>query len=321
MLLFCACLAGQPDGRVVRNLVVTPTGEGQDVTIRIRNEYSSPATAWILQCETPQGGSRYYRHDQDLSLQTAPIAPGKEIEFKFPTPPPQMRQQMADNGTCADFHSIGAVFADGTVSGDLRWINAVVADRREAFQDIAKATGILKDAIPSGTDTEAVIQQLTDWLKGLTPSGMPTKPLATRGPSWGYTSRGTEPPRMRLSRSPVPAAALWLVSTQEMKLPDAVKALSEWSDRLAKLPGVTETGAPSPARMLTSGPFTPPSAPDLVGKPAPAFTLKDVDGREIAWRACAANPSFWTSGPRGASPVANRCLISSRCTIGSRRKA
>src|SRR5579872_4646772 len=122
MFVFCACLAGQPGGPAIRNLAVTITGEGGDQTIHIRNEYSSPATAWILQCETPQGGSRYYWNDQELSFQTTPLAPDQQIEFKFPSPPPQMRQQMADNGTCADFHAIAAVFADGTVSGDLSWI-------------------------------------------------------------------------------------------------------------------------------------------------------------------------------------------------------
>jgi hypothetical protein len=150
VFVLCACLAGQPGPRVVRNLAVTVTGEGEEQTIHIRSEYSSPATAWILQCETPQGGSRYYWSDQELSLQTAPIAPGQEIAFKFPQAPPLMRQQMANNGTCADFHSIAAVFNDGTVSGDLEWINGVIADRRQAYQDIAKATEILKTQLPRG---------------------------------------------------------------------------------------------------------------------------------------------------------------------------
>jgi hypothetical protein len=117
-----------------------------------------------------------------------------------------MRQQMANNGTCADFHSIAAVFNDGTVSGDLEWINGVIADRRQAYQDIAKATEILKTAIAKGSETPGVIQELTDWRKSEAPAGMNARPSATHGPSWGYQSRGTAPPKMRMSRSPVPGA-------------------------------------------------------------------------------------------------------------------
>jgi peroxiredoxin len=300
MFVFCVCLAGQPGGRVIRNLAVTPTGEGKDETIHLRNEYSSPATAWILQCETPQGGSRHYWNDQELSFETKPIAPGQEIEFTFPSSPPRMTQQLADNGTCTDFHAIAAVFADGTVSGDLSWINAVVADRRQAYREIAKATDILNTAISNGTDTPAVMQQLTDWGKSEMPAGMPARPLATHGPSWGFQSRGTAPPPMRIFRSPVPGAALWLIDTQAMKLPDAVKALAEWSNRLAKLPPAAETGAPSPApnRLLTGRPFTPLSEAELVGKPAPEFTLKDIAGREITLASLRGKPvllDFWAT--------------------------
>ncbi len=300
LFVLCACLAGQSGPREVRNLAVTVTGEAEEQTIHVRNEYSSPATAWILQCETPQGGSRHYWNDQELSFQTAPIAPGQETAFKFPQMAPPMRQQMADNGTCSDFHAIAAVFSDGTVSGDFAWINGVVADRRQAYQDIAKATDILNTAISNGTDTAAVIQQLTDWQKSEVPAGMPARPSATRGPSWGFQSRGTAPPKMRFSRSPVPGVALWLVGTEAKKLPDAVKALTDWRDRLAKLAMASETGAPSPApnRAFPAGPFTPPSEPELLGKPAPEFTLKDVDGREITLASLRGKPvllDFWAT--------------------------
>src|SRR5262252_3520045 len=93
LFVLCGCLASQPLPRVMRNLGVAVTGEGEEQTIHVRNEYSSPATAWILQCETPQGGSRHYWNDQELSFQTAPISAGQEIAFKFPQFPPAMRQQ------------------------------------------------------------------------------------------------------------------------------------------------------------------------------------------------------------------------------------
>ena len=231
--VFCICLAGQPAPGVVRNLAVTVSGEGDEPTIRIRNEYSAPATAWIVQCGAPQGPSRHYWNDQELSFQSAPLAPGKETEFKF-RQTPAMGRQAADNGPCPDFRVAAAVFADGTVSGDLAWIDAIVADRRQAYQDIGKVTEMLNTAISKGADTPEVIQQLTELEKTVMPPGMPVRPSATSGVSWGSHSRGSAPPRMRVFRSPVPGAALWLVSTQAMKLPDAVKALTDWRGRLAK---------------------------------------------------------------------------------------
>jgi len=297
--IFCACLAAQP-ARPVRELAVTFNGDGDNEVIRVRNQYSSPATAWILQCETPTGGSRHYSNDQDLSFQTKPIAAGEEIEFKIPPRNPAMMQQTRDQSTCADFHAIAAVFADGTVSGDLRWIEAVVADRRQAYQDIAKATEILNTASTKGTDTADVVKQIADWQKSNAPAAMTPRPVATYGPNWGWQSNGTAPPRMRMFRSPVPGATLWLIETQAMKLPDAVKALSEWRDRLAKLAPVAETGSPSPAPMrnLMNGPFTPPADPELLGKPAPDFTLKDVDGGEVKLSALRGKPvllDFWAT--------------------------
>jgi peroxiredoxin len=300
LLMFSACLSAQSPAGVTRNLAVALSGKDTDLTIHIRNEYSSPATAWILQCETPQGGSRHYWNDQELSFESKPIAPGADMEFKFPSMPAMMKQRLTDNGSCEDFHLIAAAFADGTVTGNLAWIDAIVEDRRQAFQDIGKVTGMLNDAISQETDTPAVIQQLKDLGKTSTPAGMPTRASATSGPSWGNRSKGTSPPPMRPSRSPVPSAALWLVENQAMKLPDAVKALGEWSNRLAALSPVAETGEPSPAakRMLTAGPFTPPSETELLGKPAPNFTLSDVDSHEVklaSLRGKAVLLDFWAT--------------------------
>jgi peroxiredoxin len=283
LLVFPFCLSAQTPAGSTRNLAVTLSGKDADLTIHIRNEYSSPATAWILQCETPQGGSRHYWNDQELSFESKPIAPGGDIEFKFPSMPAMMKQRLAENGSCEDFHLIAAAFADGTVTGNLAWIDAIVDDRRQAFQDIAKVIGMLNEATSKQTDTPAVIQQLKDMGKTSTPTGMPARASATSGPSWGNRSKGIGPPPMRPWHSTVPGAALWLVEKQAMELPDAVKALAEWKDRLAKLSPVAETGDPSsaPKRMFPTGSFTPPSETELLGKPAPDFTLSDVDNHEL----------------------------------------
>ncbi len=91
---------------------------------------------------------------------------------------------------------------------------------------------------------------------------------------WGFQD-GTAPPKTLSFRSPVPAAALWLVDKKAMTLPDAAKALGDWRSRLAKLTPVTEGDAiPRALRRMFN-------QPELTGKPAPGFTVKDVDGRQV----------------------------------------
>jgi cytochrome c biogenesis protein CcmG/thiol:disulfide interchange protein DsbE len=49
---------------------------------------------------------------------------------------------------------------------------------------------------------------------------------------------------------------------------------------------------------LTTGPFTPPSEPELLGKRAPEFTLKDVEGRDITLASLHGKPvllDFWAT--------------------------
>ena len=50
LFVLCACLAGQPGAPVVRNLAVTITGEGEEQTIHIRNEYLS-----VIKTSLPNG--------------------------------------------------------------------------------------------------------------------------------------------------------------------------------------------------------------------------------------------------------------------------
>jgi peroxiredoxin len=288
LLLICACVPAQP----VRNLAVTVSGGEADLTIHLRNQYSSPATAWILQCLAPGGGSRYYWHDQELSFESKPVAPGEEIEFRLPTMPAPMRAQMAENGNCTDFRPIAAVFADGTVSGDFQWIEAVAGDRRQAMKDIAKAREILGKA-----KADAAVQELTEWGKSETPGGRAPRAIATNGVSWGRQSLGTAPPPMRMNRSPVPGAALWLLETQSMKPAEAAAALAEWSVRLQKVAAASDAPAPI-RRMMSGGPFTPRAEAELVGKPAPDFTLQDMDGREVSLSSLKGKPvllDFWAT--------------------------
>jgi thiol-disulfide isomerase/thioredoxin len=302
LVVICAGLRGQQAAKGTRELTVTRSGEGDAASIHLRNEYPAAATAWVLQCETQTGGSRHYWNDQDLSFQSKPIGAGEEIDFKMPQRPPAMMQRAgADTGNCEDFHVAAAVFADGTVTGDLRWINAIVADRRQTYQDIAKAKDILSAAISEGTEAKSVIDKLAEWRKSETPGMLPgAKPMPTHGPSFGWQSQGTAPPAMRMFRSPVPGAALWLVGTQGKSPADASKTLGEWRDRLAKLAPVTESGGPEPARprMLSGAPFTPPSDSEMVGKPAPEFAMRDVEGREYTLAGLKGKPvllDFWAT--------------------------
>lgn len=61
---FCACLSSQP-AREMRELAVTRASDAGTVIIHLRNEYSAPATAWILQSVMPAGGSRHYWNDEE----------------------------------------------------------------------------------------------------------------------------------------------------------------------------------------------------------------------------------------------------------------
>ncbi len=290
-LLFvsCAYLSGQP----ARDLSLTVTDVGGAKSYHLRNQYSSPATAWILMCETDKGGSRYHWDDQELGLEPKPIDPGKEIEFKIPPRPAMMVQQTGDSSTCDDFRLAAAIFADGTVTGDLRWISAVVSDRRKAYQDLAKASGILEDTVKAGTPPAEATQKLNAWRDG--ERGMPRRNSPSAGGSNGWSSRGTDPPRFSFLGPLAASATLWLIQDQQKSLPDAIKLLGEWRDRLAKLVPVTSAEGPFPSSPVTRL-QTPVPQPDLVGKPAPDFTLKDVDGHEVALKSLRGKfvlLSFW----------------------------
>ena len=133
--LWCAFLSGQPVTRDARELALTKSSDAGTTTFHLRNEYSAPATAWIVEChgETDPGiewTSQWHWSDQEIGLEGKPLEPGKETEFRLP---PRRAMPMMGGGesagNCENFRVIAAVFTDGTVSGDFKWINDIALDK------------------------------------------------------------------------------------------------------------------------------------------------------------------------------------------------
>jgi len=283
--------------RDARELSMTKTvNEAGGVTIRLRNEYSAPATAWIVECHKPASGgwaSQWHWSDTSLGLDPKPLDPGKETDFAVP--------KAMITRTCDDFHVIAAVFADGTVSGDRSWITAIVDERRRVYQDIAKAIDMLNKSVNDGADRSAVVKQFTEWRDAELPN--PGRVPKTYGETLGFNPQSPKPfiPTRPFARAAVPGLTVLLLQEQANAIPDAVKALQEWRERLGQIKLVTEAGGPtSPpeTRPRQQAQSARPADPDLIGKPAPDFTLKDLDGREIALkdlRGKAVLLNFWGS--------------------------
>jgi len=201
--------------------------------------------------------------------------------------------QLSAPGKCDDFHVVAAVFADGSVSGDFTWINAIVSERRMVYQDIAKAAEILNKAVADGTALSDVAKQLEEWQNRELPIVQRGKPSANYGLTNGARSQpmttgqpapDPTPPTRPFPHAAVPGATLWLLEDQKTSLTEAIAILSGWQKRLGLMKPVAEAGeTPAPLTRLLNGPLplTQP-APDLRGKPAPDFTLKDVDGTPLA---------------------------------------
>lgn len=297
ILLCCSCLHGEPVSRVMRELALSETADAGTTTIHLRNEYSSAATAWMLAChgEAVAGQewiSQWQWSDEELGLEGKPIEPGKSAEFKIS--PPRAMPGHENPKSCSNFKVMAAIFADGTVSGDYRWINAIAAERQRATRNITKATDMLRKALAESTDRSAVIEQVVTWRKEESPRFQPGKPAANYGRSTGWRSKKAAPgqtPVPDMSPPPaapnfgaaVPGVTLWLIQEKQKELPETIKLLSEWRERLD--PWKPAFGSDEPPRfpILRSGNLSPAGPePDLMNKPAPDFTLKDVDGRELA---------------------------------------
>jgi len=299
ILLGCTCIFGQGENRSIRELALTKTVDGGITIIHLLNEYSFAATAWIVECHSlneagTEWASQSRWDDEELGLEGKPLGAQKETEFRMPARPNVGGPQAAPKFFCENYQVIAAVFADGSVSGDLRWVNAIAADRRKTYQDIAKATDMLKKAESEGTERPKLIQQFVDWQTAEAGRARPGKPAPNHGVSSSWSSRTLSPGQQLpesnpmsglFARAAVPGATIWLLQEKEKKYSDAVQVLSEWRDRLGKFKPATETEAPSTISRMRTAPGTfsgPQPVADLVSKPAPEFTLKDVDGHEFA---------------------------------------
>ena len=291
--LCSALLSAQSVPRDARELALTKSTDAGTTTFHLRNNYSAPATAWIVECrvETNHGqavASQWYWSDQEIGFEGKPLTPGKEIEFRIPSIPPNLMKAGPTPAKCENFQVVAAVFTDGTVSGDLKWINAIVGDRQRAYQDITRATGLLTSAVSSNTDRATLVKQLSDWAET-------ESPLRARRPSPNYAvifgGRNQDLPAGRkpdVDRFPpgrmgaVPCVTIWLLQEKNSGLTEAIGALSEWRDRLGQLAAVTGPAQPAPAFALGNLRGRMPNDSEWVGKPAPDFTLKAVDGHELA---------------------------------------
>jgi peroxiredoxin len=245
---------------------------------------SDPGREWV---------SRWRWSETDFGLDPKPLDPGKETEVVIRTPMPIRNSKFGQQprGTCDNFHVIAAVFADGTVSGDLSWVNAIVNERRKVYQDIAKATEMLNKAVADKTDPSGVVKQFEEWWQDERPGRM--APAKTgygeaSGSSWQGAREGQPlvpkmPPRAGTSpRAAVPGVTLSLLQQEKTSLPDTIKMLAAWRERLGQIKAVTEAaGAASSADLPRRLRVALPPDPDLVGKPAPDFALKDVDSHQV----------------------------------------
>ncbi len=296
-ILGCTCVFAQPLKENARDLVLKQTVDAGVPIIHLRNVYSAAATAWVVGCQIASSGEgplKWHWTNQNLSLEGKPLGPGQETAFQI-TSLPIAVAPVTVKGSCDKFRLIAAVFADGTVTGDLKWISATVAEERRVYRDIAKATDLLKNSVAQGTDRPEVIQQLTDWQKAGLRDGMPQQPSPGSTMVSGLSSGA--PVRPSVSTL-VPGAALWLIQKQGKDNPESIKLLTEWQERIGpmgRMPEVRElpTGGGKQGKAIAPAPGS-----GMVGKAAPDFRLKDLDGHEIALkelRGKAVFMNFWAT--------------------------
>jgi len=133
--------------------------------LSITNKSGSPITAWVATSEllSPEGrriswgshamDSILFEHDQQIrSRDTHRVDLGDQAKVEFKA----------------------VIFSDGSSSGDPTWVDRIVKNRRQEYQDIATALKTLRAACQSGASAADVIQQLKDLQRqkyaGLRPS-------------------------------------------------------------------------------------------------------------------------------------------------------
>jgi len=279
LIVVSACLFAQPESSpAARELSMTKTvNEAGNTTIRLHNQYSAAATAWIVECYDA-AGSRWYWSDRYLSLDPKPLEPEKEIEFVIPKPVSAPNARFATPPRmCDNFHVIAAVFADGTVTGDLSWITAIVDERRSVYQNIAKAIDMLNQAAKDGTDQAGVVKQFVGWQNG----ELPGRARASKdyGDTFGWRSgdrQGPPPPRPS-TRAAVPGLTISLIQEQAKGIPGTIKALQDWRERLGQVKLVPEATAP------TSPPDTVPTQRAQAVQPSdPGLGRREQDLQQAA---------------------------------------
>ena len=283
LLTILGCVFGfaQPLKENARDLVLTQSVDAGVPTIHLRNTYDAAATAWVVGCESDsveKGTLKWHWTNQNLSLDGKPLGPGQETALRI-SPFPTSVGPVKGKGSCDKFRLMAAVFADGTVTGDLKWISATVAEERRVYQDIAKATDLLKKSVTQGTARPEVIQQLVEWHRAGLREGMPQQP--SPGSTMVYGVSSGAPVRPSVSTL-VPGAALWLIQEQGKDVPESIQLLADWQGRIGpmgRMPEVRElpSGAGRPRTALAPAPVS-----GMVGKSAPDIRLKDLDGHEFA---------------------------------------
>jgi peroxiredoxin len=286
--------AQPPPKEQPRELHITTEADAKGVTLRIRNAYSAPASSWTVACQADGGGkgpALWHWGNPDWSLEGTRLGPGQETLAHIPT-----RFRAADPGKCENFRLTAAVFADGTVTGDLRWILATIAEQRLLSEDIGKAIEMLTKAAAAGTPPAQAVQEFVTWQQSALPAGIPAEPSQGATGAYGSSSNGiTPPPARAIARARVPAAVRWLIQVKRKDLAQSLQALAGWRERIVgKLPLEGISTGPG---VLSQG-RRPLEPTDMPGKPAPSFTLQDVDGKHVALqelRGKAVFLTFWAT--------------------------
>ena len=125
--------------------------------LAITNKSRTPITAWVATTETDLPGARHN-----------PVATGirssDSIPHDNPNDPPILARDthrvILGNKTRVDFRA--AVFSDGSVFGDPEWVERIVQNRRQIYQDTTIALQKLRAAKEAGTPREQLVREFRE---------------------------------------------------------------------------------------------------------------------------------------------------------------